>query len=124
MCAALPMCSPFKPLLLVAHHLLCSSAALACVQAAAASRVAWRRFLNHPQLLSCLADQARGGSSDKGNSGRPELWINGWQGVLQEAGRLGQLAGCVGEQRSSGSGGECGVVLDAAESAAGSIATA
>ncbi|KAF6262270.1 glycoside hydrolase superfamily [Scenedesmus sp. NREL 46B-D3] len=60
----------------------------------AVAHVTWRRFANHAGLLSCLAEQARGGSNAHEQAGRPEAWVEGWQGVLQEVGRIGQLAGC------------------------------
>jgi hypothetical protein len=62
--------------------------------------VTWRRFSNHVGLLSCLAEQACGGSNEDGEAGRPEAWVDGWQDVLHEVGRIGQLACCVGSDRS------------------------
>ncbi|WIA35064.1 hypothetical protein OEZ86_003552 [Tetradesmus obliquus] len=62
---------------------------------------AWRRWVNQPALLSCLAQQAQG-SSSRGGSG-----AGGTEVVLQAVGRLGRLAGCVGGS-SSGSGGSGG----------------
>uniref|UniRef100_A0A383V8Z8 mannan endo-1,4-beta-mannosidase n=1 Tax=Tetradesmus obliquus TaxID=3088 RepID=A0A383V8Z8_TETOB len=58
---------------------------------------AWRRWVEQPALLSCLAQQAQGGSSQGSGVGGTEV-------VLQAVGRLGRLAGCIGGS-SSGSGG-------------------
>jgi hypothetical protein len=67
--------------------------------AQAVAAVTWRRFSNHAGLLSCLAEQARGGSSEHGEAGKPEAWVDGWQRVVEQVGRIGQLAGCVSGDR-------------------------
>jgi hypothetical protein len=70
----------------------------------AVAAVTWRRFSNHAGLLSCLAEQARGGSRQHGEAGKPEAWVDGWQRVVQEVGRIGQLAGCVSADRGHPTG--------------------